>query len=71
MERGPGLGWGGVRSHPSNNPTYKLDCLWDVETERRCRRVVVRLRREEDEVRETRCERDSLQIEEERKNAVG
>ncbi|XP_006611328.1 uncharacterized protein LOC102672331 [Apis dorsata] len=61
--------WGGVvRSHPSNNPTYKLDCLWNVETERWCRRVV---RREEDEVREARCERDSLQIEEERKNAVG
>lgn len=29
------------------------------------------MRREEDEVREARCERDSLQIEEERKNAVG
>lgn len=31
-----GLGWGGVRSHPSNNPTYKLDCPWNVESERWC-----------------------------------
>lgn len=60
-----GLGWGGVRSHPSNNPTYKLDCPWKVNGG-----VVVRLRREEDEVREG-GERDSLQTEEETKNAVG